>query len=147
MGTGRPEIYTDKLADEFCARLSTSNKGMHSICKAADMPSYRTVFKWINDKKLGFSHKYAQAKELQAEFMRDEIIEISDESSNDTIETESGKKIANNEWMQRSKLRVETRKWLMSKMAPKGFGDSSKLDISVVKDLPIFSDPKENGGE
>lgn len=60
--------------------------------------------------------------------MAEDIIDISDESSRDFIETEDGRMIPNTEAIQRSKLRVDTRKWLMAKMKPKKYGDKMEVD-------------------
>jgi hypothetical protein len=52
----------------------------------------------------------------------EDIVHISDESKHDTIETEDGEH-PNHEWINRSRLRVDTRKWLLSKLLPKQYGD------------------------
>ena len=59
----------------------------------------------------------------------DEIVEISDESNRDTVLTESGEH-PDNEWISRSKLRVDTRKWLLSKLMPKKYGDKIETQHS-----------------
>lgn len=145
MDKGRPSIYSDELADEICLRISTSNKGLHSICKGDDMPAYSTVFHWLNDKSKNFLDKYEKAKEHQADFLADEILEIADDSSNDIITNDEGKKVQNAEYVQRSRLRVDARKWIASKLKPKKFGENSKVDLNVTKEVPIFSDPQNNG--
>ena len=82
-----------------------------------------------------FAEQYARAKEAQAEFMADEVLEIADDGRNDWIEREvvAGRMVTvpDNEAIQRSRLRVEARKWLMGKMAPKRYGDNSTHDINV----------------
>jgi len=136
---GRPSLYSEELVDRICEKISTSSKGLHSIISENEgFPSFGTVFKWLSepDKKY-FVDKYAHARELQAEFMADEMIRIADDSSNDTEETEFGVR-ENKEWTNRSKLRVETRKWIASKLKPKVYGD--KLDITT-KDQPINNLP------
>lgn len=141
MDKGRPEIYTQELAEELCYRIATSNQGLRAICKADDMPSYRTVFHWLNDKTKDFLHQYEIAKENQCDFLADEILEIADDSTNDVIENEDGSERQNVEYVQRSRLRVDARKWVASKLKPKKYGDSSKLDLTVLKELPLFPDP------
>ena len=61
--------------------------------------------------------------------MAEEILEISDDSSQDTYLTEQGAK-ADNEWINRSRLRVDTRKWLLSKCLHKVYGDRSQLAVT-----------------
>jgi hypothetical protein len=87
------------------------------------MPSKWTVLEWLA-KDDEFAAQYTRARELQAELYLDEIIAISDDSVLDTeIDPETGAERTNHEVVARAKLRVDTRKWAMSKMAPKKYGD------------------------
>jgi hypothetical protein len=130
---GRPSGYTQEMADIICERLS-DGESLRKICLDDDMPAKTTVFKWLGAQPT-FANQYARAREVQAETMAEEILEISDETSQDTLFTEYGDK-PNSEWISRSKLRVEARKWLMSKMAPKKYGE--KLAIGGADDLPAI---------
>lgn len=69
--------------------------------------------------------------EQRSESMFEEILEIADETSRDTIDTETGEK-ANTEWISRSRLRVDARKWMLSKMVPKKYGERQAIDINDV---------------
>lgn len=62
----------------------------------------------------------------------EDIVHIADESRHDTVETETGEH-ADNEWIARSRLRVDTRKWLLSKLLPKQYGE--KLALGQAEDL------------
>lgn len=118
--------YSEELADKICNEIATSSKGLHAICKVIEIhPS--TVFDWIANKK-DFADKYARAREAQADFLADELISIADDSSKDTIVTEKGE-IPNNEWINRSRLRVDTRKWIASKLKPKKYGDKIEAEV------------------
>jgi hypothetical protein len=86
-----------------------------------------TFYEWL-EKDEEKAKQYARACEMRTEKLADEILEIADETSKDTIYTDAGE-IPNNEWINRSKLRVDTRKWLLSKLAPKKYGD--KLDLTT----------------
>ncbi len=125
--TGRPSIYTQDLADSVCEHLSLG-KSLRSVCREEGMPSIAVVFKWIRDKE-GFKEQYARAKQEGVEAMAEDIMEISDDGSNDWMERNFGETTAwveNKESVQRSRLRIDTRKWLMSKIVPKKYGD--KMD-------------------
>jgi len=63
---------------------------------------------------------YDEARELQAESYSDDIIDIAD--SRDFDRDEDGK--INHEVINRDRLRVDARKWLSGKWAPKRFGDN-----------------------
>lgn len=74
------------------------------------------------------SDQYVQACEERADSIFEEIIEIADNTTNDSIITDKGE-IPNNEWIARSRLRVDARKWAVSKMNPKKYGD--KTDVTT----------------
>ena len=79
--------------------------------------------RWL-EAHLEFRDQYARARELQAEHWAEEIIEIADDSRNDFIEKEGRAALeAESENINRSRLRVDTRKWLMARLAPKKYGD------------------------
>ena len=100
------------------------------------MPASSTIFKWLSENEK-FSEQYAHARSAQMEAMALEIIEIADDGRNDTYETEDGEERTNNDVIQRSRLRVDTRKWLMSKLAPKKYGDKVEQFISGPGGGPI----------
>lgn len=128
--TGRPSTYTPELADSICAAL-TDGKSMRQIEQLDGMPSARTVYRWLRENE-AFRQQYAGAREEQADHMLWEILTISDDNSRDAVEIEiaPGVKVmqVDQDVIQRSKLRVDTRKWAMSKLAPKKYGD--KLDLT-----------------
>ena len=143
--------HTQETRDIICDRLS-GGESLTSICKDDGMPAKVTVFKWIrNDAE--FANQYARAREAQAEHYLDEIIQISDNSVLDTdIDPESGNERTNHDVIQRAKLRVDTRKWAMSRLAPKKYGD--RITHGGDPDAPInhqvgitvtFHDPDKAG--
>lgn len=125
---GRPSKYTDKLADEICQMIA-QGQSVRSICAKKDMISMQTFFRWLreNDK---FREQYARACEERSYMHAEDIIEIADNATNDYMEKLEGDGyIFNSENVQRSRLRIDTRKWLMSKLNPKVYGD--KLDMTT----------------
>lgn len=136
---GAKPIYTDELACDICELIATSSKGIHAICKGDDrFPSVMTVFRWLNPLSPSYQPKfcelYACAKEMQAEYMKDEILAISDDSSQDDEirHTVTGEEyiVENREFVNRSKLRVDTRKFLMAKLYPKVYGEKIQQEHS-----------------
>lgn len=126
---GRPSSYTQEIADKICEELSLG-KSLRTVCKLDDMPSVATIFNWFRTYPQ-FLEQYARAKQESADAMADEILDISDDGVNDWMERHYGEHVAwvtNGEALQRSKLRVDTRKWLMSKMKPKKYGE--KMDVT-----------------
>lgn len=128
---GRPSDYSLELADLICERMA-EGESLRSICQADDMPNRATVFRWLASNK-EFSDQYARACEARAEFLFDDMLDIADETGFDTLISETGPR-ANTEWISRSRLRVDTRKWMLAKLVPKRFGD--KLAIGGADDLP-----------
>ena len=92
------------------------------------MPSSATVINWAINNHRGFLEPYAMAREMQVWGMYDEIIDIADDSSNDWIEVENGDGttdfVYNMEAIRRSRLRVNARLWILSKILTKTFGGS-----------------------
>jgi hypothetical protein len=127
--TGRPSSFTQKTADLICALLS-EGQSLRRICESASMPSKQTVLKWLaSPERAEFLAQYARAREEQADFYAEEIIEISDETSHDTKLDGDGNERQDTEWISRSKLRVNTRQWLMARMAPKKYGDKITTEL------------------
>ena len=93
--------------------------------------SSSTFFIWIDENE-NKSKQYARACEERAEALLDEMLDIVDDKSNDIIETDLGDGIIvekpNNEVIQRSRLRYDARKWLISKLNPKKYGE--KMDVT-----------------
>ncbi len=125
--TGRPSLYTDALAAEICRRLA-EGETLRSVCRDKAMPDKATVLRWLADKKKAdFREQYVYAREMQADALFDEALEIADDALGDWTVDKDGKKVVDHENIQRSRLRVDTRKWAAGKMAPKKYGD--KLDL------------------
>lgn len=108
---GRPTDYTEDIAAHICAEMA-AGRSLRSICKDKGMPDKATVFRWLA-KHEAFRDQYTRAQEDRAVAMSEDILEIADDEGAD---------------VQRARLRVDTRKWLMSKMAPKKYGDKQEID-------------------
>lgn len=140
---GRPSIYTDELVSEICARIA-SGESLRSICKSDNMPVMSTIMLWLVDgKHPNFSEQYAEARRIQAETLADELFDISDDASNDWM-VRNGKEdepgyVLNGEHVQRSRLRLDTRKWYLSKVLPK-FADKQQVEHSGSIDIKSMPD-------
>ena len=127
--TGRPSSFSAKLGEVICARLA-DGRSLRSICADGDMPSATTVFRWLADEKYSaFREQYTRAREAQADAIFDEILDIADDVANDTRKGPNGEDLCDHEWISRSRLRVDARKWMAGKLAPKKYGD--KLDVGL----------------
>jgi len=120
---GRPSRYTPELAAKLCERLA-EGETLRSVCRDDAMPDKATILRWLADKaKADFRDQYAHAREMQADALFDEALEIADDVSGDWSTDKDGKKVLDHEHIQRSRLRVDTRKWAAGKLAPKRYGD------------------------
>lgn len=121
--------YSVELADKICERLS-NGESLNAICRDAGMPAESTVRIWAENDRDGFFSKYARARELGYQAMAEQIIAISDDESRDEMPSGTAH-------VQRAKLRVDARKWLLSKMLPKTFGEKVSQEISGPDGGPI----------
>ena len=128
----RPTDYSQELADSIC-ELIADGQSLRAICLSDDMPNKATVFRWLA-KDVEFSDQYARAREEQAETFADELIAISDESQTTVKEHDGFTEVTyDSVAVARNRLRVDTRKWVASKLKPKKYGD--KLDLGVTGTL------------
>lgn len=133
---GRPSDYTQETADRICAQLA-EGKSLRSICKADDMPSCVTVYAWLRVHD-DFLKQYTRAKEDCADALAEEMLDIADDGTNDWYEQQIGEGVAlkkpDTEHINRSRLRVDTRKWIAAKLKPKKYGE--KVAVGGADDLP-----------
>jgi hypothetical protein len=122
---GRPAALDQALMDEICAHIA-EGRTIRQIAQLDHMPVASTIYLTLarNEK---FSDQYAKARQAQLTRWEDEIIEIADNGSNDWMRRE-GKDgetswAVNGEAIGRSRLRVDSRKWIMSKRLPKVYGE------------------------
>lgn len=122
--TGRPTDYTTELAIEFCSRLIRM-ASVAEVCRADDMPDRATIFTWkLKNQNGEFLDLYEQAQKVRLEGWADDIVDIGDTPKPIMSKDEAGNDIIiGYEDVQRSKLRVDSRKWLLSKLDKAVFGD------------------------
>ena len=123
--SGRPSTFTQEVADLICERIA-EGKPVREAVAGEGMPTEPTVYRWLETNE-SFRDQYARAKSCAMERMADELIEIADDSTGDTYTDDEGNERTDHEVIARAKLRVDTRKWLMSKLAPKKYGDKTLL--------------------
>lgn len=126
--TGRPSKFTQELANTICSEIMDGNS-IRAICRGVERPSCTTVFNWLNEKP-EFLEQYTRAREVQAEILADEIIEIADDSGNDKSIDDKGREIVDFDHINRSRLRVDARKWVAAKLLPKKYGDKQTIEHS-----------------
>ena len=114
----RPSIFTDELAADICRRLSLGERA-RQICRDDRMHVKTTLMKWLTEPdKVAFSEQYARARDCQADYYADEIIDIADEL---------GEGVDSNA-VNIAKLRIDSRKWKVARMSPRKYGDKQQID-------------------
>lgn len=106
--------YSEEQAQAIKARVCleiAEGKSLRSICEADDMPAAETIRAWLIEDG-SFSVQYARAREEQADFYADQIIDIADEAKDANL----------------ARLQIDARKWKASKLQPKKYGD--KIDLN-----------------
>lgn len=143
---GRQTIYTDAIADAICTQLS-EGRSLNAICKQLGFPKESTVRLWAMDDVNGFAAKYARARELGYAMLAEELLEIADTPviGVKTVNKATGIETTEGDMIERSRLRVDTRKWMLSKMLPKIYGDKIEVDqkTEIIGTLDMTLSPDE----
>ena len=154
---GRPTKYTKAIAAKICGQLAMG-KSMRTVCKDPKLPCPATIFNWLRDIP-EFLEQYELAKEEAADALVDEMLDIADDGMNDYYFDTIISKLdpdttvaelmndegylalralcakARPEGAQRSRLRLDARKWIASKLKPKKYGD--KITHAGDEDNPV----------
>ena len=116
---GRPSGYSEDLADTICQEIM-AGKSLRLICAMEGMPAASTVYAWLGQYPV-FQDMYARAREVQADVLADEILEIADSDLDPN----------------RARVMIDARKWLAGKLRPKKYGDRVELDHKVDGTQPM----------
>ena len=130
----RPKIYTESLGDLICSHIAQGKSLAKLTGELKTLPSPRTVYTWLREYP-EFLQNYNTAKFDQADCLAEEILDIADNGTNDWIANcgDDGAIKAykvNGESIQRSRLRVDARKWIASKLKPKKYGERMYSELS-----------------
>lgn len=122
---GRHATYSDEIAQEILEQLA-QGKSLRRICAQEGFPDESTVRKWVIERP-DFGPQYARARDLGLDAMADETFEIAD--------GREGGDVA------RDRLRWDQRRWYLSKLAPKRYGD--KLEVEHQGEVKVELDDQE----
>lgn len=138
---GRPPIeYTKELGEEICLVISTSPYGLNRIC--ADNPSFpkkTTIYEWKLKYK-EFAEMYLDAKLKQADILAEHCLDIADDAKLDVTLNNKGEPICDIEFVQRAKLRIDTRKWLAAKLLPRIYGLKNAENVENMSEEELQAD-------
>lgn len=120
---GRPTKYSSDIADLLCAEIA-DGKSMRTVCASETMPAMSTIFRWLNEKP-EFKEQYEIAKQESADAMVEDMLFIADEIA---AMSPDGK--VDSADIAHKRLRVDTRKWVASKLKPKKYGEYTRNEIT-----------------
>lgn len=146
---GRPTVYTEHIVSTILERLAAGDS-LRRICRNdPDLPAESTVRNWAIQDLNGFFARYARARDMGLDSMADETLDIADDGRNDTFTDEDGYTQVNWDHIARSKVRIDTRKWYLSRLAPKRYGALMRVDDKAIEPASLEPDyvlaPDEKG--
>ena len=114
---------------------------MSYICKQEGFPCEATVIAWLNNPAnlcggSPFVKSYLRARELQADSLFDQVLDIADDTSKDIITlpgdspNENGKTVLNPVAVARARVRIDTRLRMAGKLNPKKYGEKLQAELS-----------------
>ena len=110
---GRPTSYTPQMAQRICKAVAASTGGLRATLDSdPELPAFGCVQEWLYS-HADFASGYAHAKIQQLQAMAEDIVDLSNDESLEPND---------------KRIRIDTRKWLLSKLIPKTYGD--KLDLT-----------------
>ena len=142
---GRKSEYSVETAQTICTEIA-GGRSVREICGDPKMPCLRSVFTWLAQHE-EFREMYRAAREAQADYIFDEILEIADDGRNDWRERqrEDGGTVMvlNKEHVNRSRLRIDARKWVLARMNAKKYGERVSTELTGANGGPIKTEPRE----
>ncbi len=112
-------MYAEQKASAICESLA-NGESLRAICQAEGMPDEATVRGWVIDDVQGFAAKYNRARNIALDCMADGTISIADDLTEDPASR---------------RIRFDARRWYLSKLAPKRYGD--RIEIAGDPDNPL----------
>ena len=143
------------MIDEICRRVALG-QSLGKICEEEDdfdFPARPTFLDWVrNDTPPGIADKYARARELQFEAWADQIVEHADRPliGEKTKEGPNGTEVTTGDNVDRARLMVDSRKWMLSKLLPKKYGEKLQTEVSGADGGPVvvtWLEPTKPGGK
>jgi hypothetical protein len=132
--------FSQELADRICSELA-EGKSLRAVCAQVGMPVPATVLNWA-EAHPEFGEQYARARERGYQLLADEIVDIADTpvlGVETKIKPDGTRETTEGDMLGHRRLQVDTRKWMLSKMLPKIYGDKLDLahsgSVKIVKEL------------
>lgn len=136
-----PNKRVPKAKIDRVLELVSEGMSVAQACRQKDTCCEKTFYNWLNDDDEEGSkvQRYTHAREARADAIFEEMLEIADDGTNDFVMKEGRNgteyEALDTDHVQRSRLRIETRKWMLGRMSPSKYGD--KLDVAHTGDIVV----------
>lgn len=117
---GRPTVLTEPVRKDILERIAVGEP-LRSICRDETMPARQTIYRALGSDEV-FRAAFEASKKIGLEALADDLLDLADDGSADP---------------QRSKLQIDTRKWLLAKLLPKEYGEKVAAEVSGPDGAPI----------
>jgi len=124
------ELERQKVVNEICEKIA-EGMSLRSALKSGKYPTRKYFLEWV-DQDESKRNQYARAIELRAELKFESIED--DYSEQPQRDAETGR--IDPAWVNLQRLKIDAKKWELSKMLPKKYGD--KQETTHVFENPIF---------
>lgn len=137
---GRPTIFTPEMGDDICQHIA-DGLSVRKVCEIDGMPKMTTIFRWLADGEHEvFRTQYEKSREIGLEVHADSILEIADtplEGVETKIMADGGVEVKKGDMLGHRRLQIDARKWVLSKLLPKKYGDKMNVDMSIQQKQPL----------
>lgn len=118
---GRPSKYSVELMDEICVAILNGDKGIARLCNEhKNWPCKKTIFNWLNKNK-DFQKRYAIAKDIQIDFLMDELLTLTESFSAFTYVDDLGNTRIYPCSVDLMRLKADIIKWKLVKLLPRKY--------------------------
>jgi hypothetical protein len=138
------ESERQRIVDEICDKIA-NGASLRSALDSGEYPARKNFLEWI-DQDESKRNQYARAMEIRAEVKFDSIEQ--DYMERPKIDPETGR--IDPAWVNLQRLKIDAKKWELSKLFPRKYGD--KQETTHIFEKPIFNGidldvPTDNGSK
>ena len=138
--------YGPEISDKICSDIE-AGMSVGQICRQDGYPEKKSVYRWLA-KHDEFLSDYRAAKISGIEALVDQMMDIANDASDDfkrdsngeLLRDKKGNRILDGEHVQRSRLRIDTIKWVATKLVPRLYGDNKHVEVDVKVGVKALTD-------
>lgn len=126
------------IVEAICDRVVLEQISFNQAIKESTI-NLMSFYRWVA-KYEELQPCYNYAREIRSDTLFEEIVNIADSVNDDIIHTENGP-VENHHVINRDRLRIDARKWVVAKMQPKKYGD--KMEVEQTGSIEIVVKPPQ----